>query len=60
MKKEYLGDSVYVETNHFDELILTTAYPRTAIYLEPAVVAKLLDYIKRHAQEKERTRENGA
>jgi hypothetical protein len=52
MKKEYLGDSVYVEIDEDDGIILTTwnGYeddPRNIIYMEPKVVRALLAYVYR-------------
>ena len=49
--KTYLGDSVYVDIED-DMVILTTdnGYPddpRNVIYLEPAVLAALMDYCDR-------------
>ena len=48
MKKEYLGDSVYVQTDEFG-LILTTENglptdPSNLIYLEPEIVENLIKY----------------
>ena len=50
MKKEYLGDSVYVDILDGDMVVLTTengGEPSNTIYLEPEVRAALDDYIDR-------------
>lgn len=49
MKKEYLGDSVYVEFNESGQFVLTTENglptdPSNTIYLEPKVVNNLHRY----------------
>lgn len=47
-KKEYLGDSVYVEINEFNQIILTIENGEGAtntIYLEPEVYATLTEYV---------------
>ena len=49
---EYLGDSVYVQEGSFKgEIVLTTNNglpddPRNKIYMEPAVLQALLDWLK--------------
>jgi len=59
VKKEYLGDSVYIaHDNH--GLILTTENgspndPSNIIYLEPEVVNRLINYHKRMLIGKEKT-----
>ena len=49
MAKEYLGDSVYAESDEFG-VVLTTENgygPSNTIYLEPEVIRALLRYIER-------------
>lgn len=50
-KKEYLGDSVYVDVQ-LGQMILTTEngepQPSNTIYLEPAVIFQLIEYLKRY------------
>ena len=51
MKKQYLGDSVYVEIEH-GGIKLTTNNglpddPRNVIFLEPEVYALLVSYVER-------------
>jgi len=46
--KEYLGDSVYVEVNEYDQIVLTTENGYGAsntIILEPEVYAALTEYL---------------
>uniref|UniRef100_A0A6M3KHS4 Uncharacterized protein n=1 Tax=viral metagenome TaxID=1070528 RepID=A0A6M3KHS4_9ZZZZ len=50
--KEYLGDSVYVETDDFWGITLTTRNglptdPSNIIYLEPNVIEALLNFLER-------------
>ena len=50
MKKEYLGDSVYVELDEAGCLVLTTennGEPSNIIVFEPEVWVMLTDYVKR-------------
>lgn len=47
-KKEYLGDSVYVEINEFNQIVLTTENgygPTNTIILEPEVFRALVEYV---------------
>jgi formylmethanofuran dehydrogenase subunit D len=48
-KKEYIGDSVYVEVNDFGQIILTTEQgdgkASNTIYLEPEVFRALVEYV---------------
>lgn len=51
-KPEYLGDSVYIDTDGF-YLVLTTDNGEGAtstIYLDPSVYAALVDYVSRLKQ----------
>jgi len=53
MKKEYLGDSVYVELDKTSCLVLTTENnnnPSNIIVIEPKVWVMLTDYVKRLTQ----------
>ena len=49
MNKEYLGDGVYVETEHgMLKLTAEAGYGATdTIYLEPEVFAALVEYVAR-------------
>lgn len=50
MNKEYIGDSVYAQTDKYGCILLTTengSGPTNTIVLEPEVIVSLLDYIKR-------------
>ena len=49
MKKEYIGDSVHVEMNRFNNLELTTKKDR--IVLVPHVLKELLAYIEKWQKE---------
>jgi hypothetical protein len=56
MKKEYLGDSVYVEPDDFGGLKLTTengVRPDNTIILDPYVLAAFLKYLDRLTEENE-------
>lgn len=47
-KKEYLGDSVYVEINEFNQIVLTTNNgfeDSNTIVLEKEVYAALIEYV---------------
>lgn len=49
-KKEYLGDSVYVQNDGFGLILTTENEPNKAsntIYLEPSVYQALVDYVGR-------------
>ena len=49
MKKEYLGDSVYVELNEHGQLVLTTSdgiSVSNTICLEPEVFGALVRFVK--------------
>lgn len=48
--KTYLGDGVYVEYDNYEQVVLMTdngIETTNTIYLEPAVLAALLEYLKR-------------
>jgi hypothetical protein len=47
-KKEYIGDSVYVEINEDGQIVLTTENgtgPTNTIFLEPEVYSHLVEYV---------------
>lgn len=47
-KKEYIGDSVYVEINELGQIVLTTnngGEDSNTIFLEPDVYTKLTEYV---------------
>ena len=47
--KKYIGDSVYVELNDAEQLVLTTENgysPSNTIVLEPEVFQALISYVK--------------
>ncbi len=53
MNKQYIGDSVYVEFDELERVVLTTnnGYPddpRNLIVLEPEVYAELLKWVERN------------
>jgi len=53
MNKQYIGDSVYVEFDELERIVLTTnnGYPddpRNLIVLEPEVYAELLKWVERN------------
>jgi hypothetical protein len=53
MKKEYLGDAVYVQVKH-DSIVLTAENGIAAtdtIYLEPNVLKALAEYLQRNFPE---------
>ena len=57
MEKEYLGDSVYVESDGYD-LVLTTENglgPTNTIVLEPSVYKRLVRYVEERVQEELRS-----
>jgi hypothetical protein len=49
LKKEYLGDAVYIENNGYFTLLTTSngIQNTNIIVLEPPVLAKLIDYAAR-------------
>ena len=52
-EKAYLGDSVYVDIDHFGVIILTTENglptdPSNEIALDPEVIVALKNYISQH------------
>jgi hypothetical protein len=50
-RKEYLGDSVYIQRTLYGEIVLTTENghgPSNTIVLEAEVATALIDYVKRH------------
>jgi hypothetical protein len=56
MDKEYIGDSVYVKTNRFGQLELTTENglpgdPSNTIFLEKEVWESLYSYVERYRHE---------
>ena len=62
MKKAYLGDSVYVEVNEHNQLVLTTENglstdPSNEIFLEPEVYHALVNYVE---QLKATTKDEGS
>jgi hypothetical protein len=54
VQREYLGDSVYAECDGFGITLTTNnGYPddpRNKIFLEPAVIAALLEYIEKQKE----------
>ena len=51
MKKEYIGDSVYVEKNETGQIILTTENgcgASNTIILEPEVYYALVEFVNRN------------
>ena len=59
MKKEYIGDSVYVDTSVYDEIVLTTengvpSDPSNTIILDTRVWKELIAYIKAWQEEEVR------
>ena len=55
MSKEYLGDSVYVETMNPDGMLMLTTEngcgATNTIYLEPEVYQALTEYVKRRKEQ---------
>ena len=62
MKKEYLGDAVYAEFDGW-QIKLTTSnglYNTNEIFLEPAVLRALLNYVRRICNEQRRALEENS
>lgn len=57
MKKEYVGDGVYVEVGNFiGQIVVTTEdgiSVQNTIYLESSMVDFLVNYLKRSMKEKQ-------
>ena len=61
MSKEYLGDSVYIQSGSFCYTLTTENGfgPNNAIHLEPQIILAMMAYIKKHNPELWEQLQNG-